>query len=217
MHKPNKLLEADVFEELDWDPRVDDTRIVVAADDGRVTLSGSVPTYFQAKRAEDDARLVGGVKGVDNQLHVGLLGDALADADIAVAAKAALDADRFVPNGSVTADVLEGWVTMRGEVRHHYQRQAAEHAISRVDGVLGITDDVTLTTEPLPGDVAERIEKAFQRNAIIDDTKIEVTNDGPTIYLDGRVGSWAARREAEDTAWTAPGVRNVIDRTTVTT
>jgi hypothetical protein len=32
MHKPNMLLESDVREELDWDPQLDDTRIVVSAE-----------------------------------------------------------------------------------------------------------------------------------------------------------------------------------------
>jgi hypothetical protein len=68
MHKPNLLLESDVQEELDWDPQVDRSRIVVKADDGRVTLSGSVPTYVQMLRAADDARVVGGVSEVDNGL-----------------------------------------------------------------------------------------------------------------------------------------------------
>ena len=65
---------------------------------------------------------------------------------------------------------------------------------------------------PIPSDVADRINKAFRRNAIIDDSLIEVTNIGHTIYLDGTVGSHQARQEAEDTAWDAPGVTEVVDR-----
>ena len=215
MHKPNNLLQADVRDEFDWDPQLDDTRINVAADHGRVTLTGSVPTYFDSMRAFDDTTVVGGVTDVDNQLLVGPIGAALTDADLVIASNQALDADRFVPDGAVTADVLDGYVTLRGEVRHHFQRQAAEHAVSKVDGVLGITDNVTLTSAPIPSDVADRINKAFQRSAIIDDSMIKVTNDGGTIYLDGEVSSWSARREAEDTAWSAPGVTDVIDRTVV--
>ena len=60
--------------------------------------------------------------------------------------------------------------------------------------------------------MADRIKKAFGRNAIIDDSLIEVTNTGHTIYLDGTVGSYAALTQAEDTAWEAPGVTDVIDR-----
>jgi osmotically-inducible protein OsmY len=150
MHKPNNLLESDIKESLDWDPGLDDSRIRVTADDGRVTLSGSVPTYYDEVLATEDAWTVAGVKALDDQLLVGLLGDAIADADIAADCEAALDRDRFVPKGSVTATVLEGTVTLRGEVRHHYQRRAAEHAVSRVDGVLGIDNLLTISSEPIP-------------------------------------------------------------------
>jgi osmotically-inducible protein OsmY len=212
MHKPNNLLELDVKDELDWDPMLDDERIVVKADDGRVILTGTVPSFYEATRAFDDAWAVGGVRDVDNELLVGLVGAAITDGDLAIACMTALDADRFVPNESVSADVLEGWVTLTGHVRHHYQRQAAEHAVRRVKGVLGITDDVQISSEPIPGDVSERITKAFRRHAIIDDSLIDVSNTGHTIYLDGTVGSYAARNEALDTAWEAPGVTDVVDR-----
>jgi osmotically-inducible protein OsmY len=38
-----------------------------------------------------------------------------------------------------------------------------------------------------------------------------VSNDGHTIYLTGVAGSYAAMREALDTAWQAPGVENVVN------
>jgi osmotically-inducible protein OsmY len=212
MHKPNNLLESDVKDTLDWDPGLDDSRIVVTAHDGRVTLSGSVPTYYEEVLATDDAWTVGGVKALDDNLLVGLVGDAIADADIAVDCEAALDRDRLVPQGSVTATVLEGTVTLRGQVRHHYQRRAAEHAVSRVDGVLGVDNLIAISSDPIPSDVADRINKAFQRSAIIDDSRIKVTSDGHTINLDGTVGSYAALRQAEDTAWAAPGATDVVDR-----
>jgi osmotically-inducible protein OsmY len=212
MHKPNNVLELDVKEELDWDPMLDDTRMVVGADDGRVTLSGTVPSFYEATRAVDDAWTVGGVRDVDNELLVGLVGGAVADADIAAACARALDADKFVPKGSVTVEANDGWVTLGGRVRHHFQRQAAKLAAGRVDGVLGIMDHIEISSEPIPGDVADRIKKAFRRNAILDDSLIDVTNTDHTIFLDGTVGSYAARQQAEDTAWEAPGVTDVEDR-----
>jgi osmotically-inducible protein OsmY len=212
MHKPNNLLEADVADQLYWDPQLDNTRVVVSAKDGNITLTGAVPTYFELEQATEDAYMVGGVMDVDNELLVGPLGDAVTDAELAVAATAALDADKFVPKGAVNALVVDGWATLSGDVRHHFQRRAAEHAVGKVDGVLGISNRIAITTDPIPSDVAFRINKAFERNAIIDDSTIEVTNVGPTVYLDGTATSWAAKREAEDTAWDAPGVVEVIDR-----
>jgi osmotically-inducible protein OsmY len=215
MHKPNKILKDDVLDQLAWDPLLDASRVVVSAEDGMVTLTGSVPTYYEVTLAEDDAKLVGGVTGVDNQLLVGLLGDAITDGELAVAGQAALDADKFVPKGAVDVDVLEGRVTLSGEVRRHYQRLAAEHAVGRLDGVLGVTNNIAITREPIPSDVAYRIQQAFKRNAIIDDSRIEVSSNGSTVYLDGTASSWTARQEAEDTAWDAPGVVEVVDRLTV--
>ena len=212
MRKPNNILEFEVKDALDWDPVIDDTRVIVRANDGRVTLTGTVPSLYDATMASDDAWSVGGVVDVDNELMVGLVGAAVADADIAADCAAALYADKIVPKGAVTATVTDGWVTLTGEVRRHFQRQAAEHAVRRVDGVLGVSDQIGLSSEPIPSDVADRITKALRRNAILDGALIDVTNAGHTIYLDGTVGSYAARQEADGTAWAAPGVTDVVDR-----
>jgi osmotically-inducible protein OsmY len=212
MNKPNNLLEMDVRHQLDWDPMLDDARIVVKADDGKVILTGAVDTYSDIELASDDAWTVGGVKEVDNELMVGFTGAAIADLDLEADCVKALDGDRLVPHGSVTPRVLDGWVTLTGEVRHHFQRQAAVHAVGHIPGVLGVNNEITLTDQPIPSDVADRINEAFKRNAILDDSMITVTNAGQTIYLDGVVGSWTAMDQAVDTAWSAPGVQEVINR-----
>jgi osmotically-inducible protein OsmY len=211
MQKPNKLLELDVEDQLDFDPQVDASRIVVSADDGKVTLTGAVPTLHQVTRAGEDAMLVGGAKTLDNQLLVGILGNAIADAEIADAGLNALNANSLVPKGSVTVDVNRGWVTLGGKVRHHYERQAAEHAVRKVGGVRGIDNSIAITNAPIPSDIAVRIKKAFDRAAIINNSRIEVSNVGHTIYLKGNADSWAAREAAEDTAWNAPGVAKVVN------
>ena len=215
MHKPNNLVESDVKEELDWDPMVDNSRIVVKASDGEVTLTGAVPTYYESVLADEDAWAIGGVTRVDNQLLVGIVGEAIADGDIAADCLEALDKDRWVPHGAVDVSVTDGWVTLTGQVRRHFQRRAAMHAVRRVDGVLGVTDGIVIKGDPIPSDVADRINKAFKRNAIIDDSLIEVSTAGSTVYLDGTVGSWRAMDEAVDIAWKAPGVADVINRLVV--
>ncbi len=212
MHKPNNLLEIDVRGEFGWDPLLDATRIVVNANDGKVTLSGVVPTYYETVLADEDASRVGGVTTVDNQLLVGTLGEATVDEAIVAECTTALDGDRFVPHGSVSVVVCAGWVTLKGEVRHHLQRRAAEHAVRQVDGVVGLTDRINLTSGPIPSDVGDRIKRAFERNAIIDESLIEVTNSGHTIYLDGTVPDRFAMDEAVGTAYLAPGVREVVSR-----
>ena len=212
MHKGNSVLELDVREELGWDPVLDDSRITVTANNGRVTLSGAVPTYYQMVLAGEDAWSVGGVSSVDNELLVGPLGDSVADAAIAEDAAAALDANSLVPEGAVSVEVTNGWVTLRGNVEYYYQRQEAEDVVSRVDGVRGITDEVLISSDATAADVAASINRAFRRNAIIDESKIQVSVSGHTVFLDGTVDSWDAMGAATDTAWSAPGVTDVVNR-----
>jgi osmotically-inducible protein OsmY len=95
---------------------------------------------------------------------------------------------------------------------HHYERQAAVFAIARVRGVRGISSKIAIISQPVRTDVADRIKRAFRRNAIIDDSRVGVTTNGHTVCLDGEVGSWKAEEEAVDTAWGAPGVTDVVDR-----
>ncbi len=212
----NPLLESNVKEELSWDAELNDDRIVVKADGGAVVLSGVVDTFDQIKRAVDDAWAVDGVTSVlSSELLVGPTGAAIADHEIATACATALDGEKLVPKGAVTAEVKDGLVTLRGQVRHHFQRKAAEHAVGRIDGVRAVGDLTTLTDEPIPSDVAARINKAFERSAIIDHSGIKVSNVGHTVYLEGSTSSYVSKVTAEDTAWNAPGVTDVVDNLTI--
>ncbi len=212
MHKPDGLVADNVRDALDWDNAVDDARIMVQVKDGKVTLNGAVHTYTELLQVVEDTKHVKGVRDIDNQLLVGPAGEAVADAVLLEACEKALDGAPFVPKGAVSVAVLDGWVTLTGDVRHHYQRDAAEDAVSRQQGVTGITNELKMTPNPIPSDVADRINKAFSWSSILDDSVIKVSNQGSTVYLDGEVSSYLARETAEGAAWNAPGVGVVVDR-----
>jgi osmotically-inducible protein OsmY len=215
MRKPNNILEKDVADELSWDPWLDDSQISLKADDGRVTLTGAVPTYGDLVTASDDAGGISGVTSLDNELLVGPVGETVVDGELAARCMNALEADRFVPKGAVEVNVVDGWVTLSGDVRHHIQRQAAMFVVQRVSGVRGITDNIVISSDPIPSDIAARISDALARKAVLDDSVIKVTRDGSTIFLDGTTDSYVAMQTAESTAWSAPGVTDVIDRLVV--
>ena len=215
MHRPDYIVESDVKDELDWDPLVDSTQIIVRAEHGHVTLTGAVPSYYNLLRAKEDAESVRGVTAVSNELLVGPVGKAIADEHVTAACASALAAEKWVPKSAVTVEVDNGWVTLRGTVHHHYQRQSAEHAVSQVDGVVGITNHVSISRGPVPNDVVERINQAFARDAVINGSDIRVSSEGHTVFLDGTAKSSAAVHDAIDTAWEAPGVQEVISRLVV--
>jgi len=64
-------------------------------------------------------------------------------------------------------------------------------------------------------DVKEKIDAALRRNAEIDARKISVDISDGSVTLRGTVRSLAEREDAVSAAWTAPGVRKVIDELTV--
>ena len=156
MYKSDRMLENDVKDELDWDPLLDSTQIVVKVRAGRVTLTGAVPSYYDVLRATQGALSVHGVRAVDNEILIGLIAEVIADDDLAAVCAAAIDAERWVPKGAVVAEVQKGWVTLTGAVRCHYQRQAAERAVNWVDGVRGVANHVVISGGPAASDLDAR-------------------------------------------------------------
>jgi osmotically-inducible protein OsmY len=74
-----------------------------------------------------------------------------------------------------------------------------------------------VTNDPVPSDVLHRIHKALRRQALLDGSPLQVTNEGHTVFLDGTIKSWRARQVAEKAASAAPGVREVMNRLSVAT
>jgi hypothetical protein len=84
--RSDERIREDVCECLTDDDRVDASRIDVSVKDGEVTLSGSVGSRAEKRRAEDLMDHISGVKDVQNQLRVageseGSLGSATSSDD----------------------------------------------------------------------------------------------------------------------------------------
>src|SRR5258707_11764143 len=66
----DEAIRTAVLNELNWDPQIASRDIAIAVKDGVVTLSGTVPTYFEKEAAENAAKRVYGVRGVANDIRV---------------------------------------------------------------------------------------------------------------------------------------------------
>ena len=212
----NDDLTADVSDELFWDPKIDNEAIAVSADDGKITLRGTVGSLREKREAKKAAQRVFGVISVDNKLQVRLMNDQKRDdADLRGDVLQALMLDTLVPK-TVDAKVDDGLVTLTGKADWQYQRDEAEFVASNIAGAIDVYDEIELTyPTPEAGDVQGSIKKAFKRNATLDADDLFVTTDNGTVTVNGTVSSWAEHDEALDAAWAAPGVTSVQDEMTV--
>jgi osmotically-inducible protein OsmY len=136
-----------VLANFDLDPRIPDSlEIAVAADDGVVTLRGTVESFSQSRAAAQDARKVDGVDDVDNQLKVSLTGSNRRDDDeIRGAALQNLIWDVEVPSDLVDVKVSDGWVTLKGDVSYQYESDAAYDDVASLYGILGVTNEIVVS------------------------------------------------------------------------
>jgi osmotically-inducible protein OsmY len=130
----NTPLADEVLASLALDPRIpESTEIAVQADEGIVTLRGTVESFGQRRAAYE----------VDDQLKVNLLGkDRRDDDEIRGAALQILIWDTEVPSDVVDVKVEDGWVTLKGEVSYQFESDAAYDDVATLYGVIGVTNEI---------------------------------------------------------------------------
>jgi osmotically-inducible protein OsmY len=209
-------IKSDVEDEIKYDADIDSTDIGVSVKDGVVSLTGFVGGCSQKLRAEANAKRVGGVMAVANDIEVRLASvDSRPDPEMARDLVAQLKFELPFSHESIKSVVKNGWVTLEGDLEWNYQRARAENSALRVKGVLGITNHIKLAPHVKPTEVKAKIENALKRIAQLDANRIMVDADGSEVVLRGSVQSWAERDEAERAAWLAPGVTKVDNRITI--
>jgi VCBS repeat-containing protein len=214
--KTDKQLQQDVIAELNWEPSVHAAHIGVEVTDGVVTLAGHVANYDEKLNAERAAQRVAGVKALAIEMDVKLAGASKRnDSEIATSADAALHSAAYFPPNGVKVKVERGCITLSGEVEWDYQRRNSVAAVRHLLGVTAVNDQITIKPKVSSILVKADIEAALKRRARTDSREISVDVQGSDVTLTGSVHSWSDRDLARESAWGTPGVRNVVDKMTV--
>jgi osmotically-inducible protein OsmY len=146
---PDIELQENVRAELARDPRLaHDNAIAVFASAGVVTLRGTVESLKQRHAAVEDAHAVTGVEAVYDELDLRPFPHDPHDDELRGAALQALIGDARVPEHAIDVLVEDRWVTLKGEVRHQHESDAAFEDVSKLEGVGGITNAIQVVTAP---------------------------------------------------------------------
>jgi osmotically-inducible protein OsmY len=215
--KTDARITQDVLDELAFDPAVTVADLNVSTNHGRVKLHGTADTYSTKLEAEEAAYRIGGVSSVDNDIVVnpaalGFRSDTAIAADI----RTALALDYQVPDDRISVSVVNGDVTLTGNVNWDYQRDAAEEDVAMIKGVQDVDDEIVVDQpRASAADISSGIARAFARNAELYDDNVDVAINGSQVTLTGAVETGNEYVMAEDIAWMAPGVTSVINNIAV--
>ena len=136
---------AAVMVELKWEPALDASRIRVFVADGVVFLRGKVGSLAEKLAASRAALRAPGVRYAHNEIEVDpRRADRRTDEELRTAALQALEWEAQVPDGLIEVEVSKGFVTLRGVVTTPLEVDAAQAAIRRIAGLVGLRNELRL-------------------------------------------------------------------------
>jgi osmotically-inducible protein OsmY len=117
--------------------------VEATAEDGNITLTGTVS--YGTERAAAETAVVGliGVRNVENDIDIAYAADPV---DIDLHIREALDRSALVPDDSdVSADSKDGIITLTGHVRTWAEHDAVVDAASMAIGAVDVRDNLQVT------------------------------------------------------------------------
>lgn len=216
-------LADNVTSALLYDPVAESYEIKVAADNGKITLTGAVESWAEKQIAEQVAASVRGVAAIDNQITVKEVQDR-PDVEIAREIEKLLDRDVLIDARQIEVAVTNGQVKLSGVVGSAAERTRAA-AEAWTAGVTAVeTGDLQIS--PLAADpdlrtsrfelrsadeIAEAIKDAALHDPRVLSYEIRPVVRGRVVTLYGVVDNLDAKNAAEQLARNTVGVSNVIN------
>jgi osmotically-inducible protein OsmY len=204
-----------------------DDQIMVISRHGAVTLTGKVQDAFHRDLAAETLAGLPGVKSVNNQLS--LVGEpSVTDPDARLRARvqAALLLHRGLSGTGTRVTVKEGRVTLQGEAQNAAQKALATEYVQGLDGVAGVSNEMTVAKGPHPkrkairtkiddASVTAQVKLALLFNRSTSAMNTKVRTDNGVVTLAGIAGSQAEKDLVTRIVGNLDGIRQVRNRMTV--
>ena len=210
--KNDEMMQNDVLDALQAEPLTATSKINVMVSHGIVTLTGKVDHFSKKFQAENTVRNVIGVKEVIDTIEVSINSwEQKNDIEITAEILSVFGWNWNTLNNTIKVNVINGWVTLSGELEWNYQREAAKKVASNLIGVKGVTNLITI--KPNEGIELNKtaLEHALKSHVALDVSDIIVAVSDCDVTLKGSVDTWYQKELAGRIAWKAPGVVRVIN------
>ncbi len=217
---PDSEIREEVRQRLAWSELVDHSRINVGVVDGEVILTGEMESAAEKRRAQQDA-WVSGVDRVDveglevtpwaqDNIATDDSYEERSDPDIEEAVNRAFEYNPRVVAREVDVRVVDGKVTLFGTVDNLPAKREAEEVARNTSGVWRVRNYIQVNPEtPTDQQVADRIKRAFLRDAYIDRYDITIKVYDGEVTLIGIVDSLFEKARADDVASRIYGVSKI--------
>lgn len=220
-----------LIQALARDPRVYSFNVRPEVEGGVVTLRGKVDNLKARRAAAEVARNTVGVYSVDNRIKVRTGADvARNDEEIEADIRTALARDPFVDRFEIAVDSIGGVVNLAGTVDSYYEKSQADEVASRIDGVITVNNNLTVTDELDPyaydpyvddtyvydydwydyqpaytfesdAEILDDIQGELFWSPFVDSDEVSVMVEDGVATLTGTVDSWSEYQAARENAY----------------
>lgn len=231
-------LPASLFASADTDSKIVDAakasynyktvledHVTVRADDGIVTLTGTVQDKDAKALAEDTVQNIPGVLGVKNEILIQSTYPEHSDAWMAWKIRGQLLVKANVSATNTTVAVQDGVVTLGGTADNDAQKELTGVYAKDIDWVKSVKNDIVVKAQPATGEtVGDKIDDASITSQVklsllthksTSAIKTKVTTTDGVVSVSGEAGSDAERSLVAKLAMDVRGVKSVTNDMTI--
>lgn len=212
----DEQIKKSIEDQLRWDDRIGPEvaeDIIIGVCDGCVVLSGTVSSHLVEQAAIEDARVVLGVTGVENNLDVRPI-VTVSDREIKKNVKNVLSLNPGLRDSNIDVSVKDGIVVLKGDVDAFWKMNLAKDLAGDLVGVRGVSNELSVvpTKDVRDEEIAGNIKDVFARSGKVDVEMVNVEVKKGKVTLSGIVPDWAAHNIAYEAVLHTAGVKGIKDR-----
>jgi osmotically-inducible protein OsmY len=216
MTQTMEQIKRDIVDHLFWDSRLDASKVKVEVDDGKVILTGTVPTFYAWESAQKDALLVPGVVSVENKLQVEHPQhfEIPLDETIKNNIENMLCWNPDIDARDIVVIVNSGAVMLEVSVGSYWAKILAQKLASQVRGVVQVANEILIVPTKRQDDknIAKEIMASLQRVSFIDQKTINIKVEDGGVTLSGAVTNLMEHQIVLDACYFTDGVIKINDQ-----